>query len=81
MRDQEGKPYSVRYEQVNAMLLNEFLKERKTVQQQGTTIAELKEQIASLTAIVKQQAAKIQNVRAQLELNRSTSQTIVVKNP
>jgi Chaperone of endosialidase len=81
VRDQRGKPYSVRYDQVNAMLLNEFLKEHKTVQQQGTTIAELKEQIASLTAIVKQQAAKIQNVSAQLELNRSTSQTIVVKNP
>jgi len=33
--DKEGKPYSVRYDQVNAVLLNEFLKEHKTVQEQG----------------------------------------------
>jgi Chaperone of endosialidase len=39
VRDQEGKPYTVRYDQVNAMLLNEFLKEHQTVQQQGATIA------------------------------------------
>jgi len=39
VRDKEGKPYSVRYDQVNAMLLNEFLKEHKTVQEQGATIA------------------------------------------
>jgi len=36
--DKEGRPYSVRYEGVNAMLLNEFLKEHKTVQKQGETI-------------------------------------------
>ena len=39
VRDKEGKPYSVRYDQVNAMLLNEFLKEHRTVQKQGATIA------------------------------------------
>jgi hypothetical protein len=39
VRDKEGKPYSVRYEQVNAMLLNEFLKEHKTVNEQGAMIA------------------------------------------
>ena len=42
-RDKDGKPYSVRYEAVNAMLLNEFLKEHREVQ-------ELKKQIAALTA-------------------------------
>ena len=36
--DKEGKPYTVRYEAVNAMLLNEFLKEHRTVQEQGATI-------------------------------------------
>jgi trimeric autotransporter adhesin len=81
VRDNDGKPYSVRYDQVNSMLLNEFLKEHRTVQQQGVTIAELKGQIASLTAIVKQQTTQIQNVSAQLELNRSASQTIAVGNP
>ena len=37
-RDREGKPYSVRYEQINAMLLNEFLKEHKTVQELESTV-------------------------------------------
>src|SRR5262245_56305293 len=68
-RDEQGKPYTVRYEAVNAMLLNEFLKqhneflkEHKTVQEQGATIAELKKEIAVLTATVKEQAAQIQKV-------------------
>jgi endosialidase-like protein len=42
VRDKEGKPYSVRYDQVNAMLLNEFLKQRKKVEDQQETIAQLK---------------------------------------
>ena len=58
VRDKKGKPYSVRYEQVNAMLLNEFLKEHKTVQ-------ELRNEIAALTSTVKEQAAQIQKVSAQ----------------
>jgi Chaperone of endosialidase len=49
VRDKEGKPYSVRYDQVTAMLLNEFLKEHKTVQEQGETIARLQKQIEALT--------------------------------
>jgi septal ring factor EnvC (AmiA/AmiB activator) len=76
--DQEGKPYSVRYDAVNAMLLNEFLKqhseflkEHKTVQEQGATIEELKKEITALTATVKDQAAQIQKVIAQLELSKS----------
>jgi trimeric autotransporter adhesin len=59
VRDAEGKPYTVRYDQVNAMLLNEFLKEHSTVQ-------ELKKEIATLTATVKEQSAQIQKVSAQL---------------
>jgi hypothetical protein len=55
----EGKPYTVRYEAVNAMLLNEFLKEHRKVQEQERTIAQLK-QIEALTA-------GFQNVSAQLE--------------
>jgi hypothetical protein len=83
-RDQNGKPYTVRYEAVNAMLLNEFLKqhneflkEHKTVQEQGATIAELKKEIATLTATVKQQAAQIQKVSAQLEVNKTASQIVL----
>jgi len=52
VRDDEGKAYTVRYDAVNAMLLNEFLKEHKKVEEQGATIAQLKKQIDNLTAIV-----------------------------
>src|SRR5436190_1444979 len=52
-RDEQGKPYSVRYEAVNAMLLNEFLKEHRKVEEQGATIAEQEEQIQALTASLK----------------------------
>src|SRR5207302_8770654 len=45
VRDKEGKPYSVRYEQVNAMLLNEFLKEHLKNEEQEATIARQQKQI------------------------------------
>ena len=61
--DHQGKPYTVRYEVVNAMLLNEFLKEHRTVQ-------ELKKEIAALTATVKEQASQLQKVSAQLATGR-----------
>ena len=54
VRDKEGKPYSVRYDQVNAMLLNEFLKERKKIEDQQETIAQLK------SDATKQEAAAIE---------------------
>jgi Chaperone of endosialidase len=74
VRDKEGKPYSVRYDQVNAMLLNEFLKEHRTV-------LELKKEIAALTAVVKEQGAQIQKVSAEIELNKPAPQQVVLKNP
>jgi hypothetical protein len=70
VRDADGKPFTVRYDAVNAMLLNEFLKEHATVQ-------ELKKEIAALTATVKEQSAQIQKVNARLELSESTAQTVV----
>jgi hypothetical protein len=70
--DKEGKPYSVRYQQVNAMLLNEFLKEhRKNEEQQ--------KQINVLTAQLKEQTAQLQKVSAQLEASKPAPQ--VVNNP
>jgi hypothetical protein len=89
-RDEQGKPYTVRYEAVNAMLLNEFLKEHRTVQEQGATItrhrkdfeaaiAQQHKEIEALTAIVKQQAAQIQKVSAQLEAGKPAPQ--LVNNP
>jgi trimeric autotransporter adhesin len=75
-RDAKGQLSTVRYEAVNAMLLNEFLKEHRTVQEQGGTIAELKKQVAILTAAVKEQAAQIQKVSAQVEVSRLAPQTV-----
>ena len=62
-RDVEGKPFTVRYDEINAMLLNEFLKEHREVQ-------ELKKQVVALTA-------GLQKVSAQLELNKSAPQTVL----
>ena len=71
--DNQGKPFSVRYEAVNAMLLNEFLKEhrgvqnlKETVARQETLIAQQQESIESLTAALKAQAAQIQKVSDEL---------------
>ena len=69
-RDDEGKPYSVRYEAVNAMLLNEFLKAHRRIEEQD-------KRIDQLTAQLKQQAAQIQQVSAQLELSKSAPQTVL----
>jgi len=80
--DKEGKPYSVRYDQVNAMLLNEFLKEHKKTEKLEATVA-------SLIATVKEQGAQIQKVNAQLaaaspsdgglELSKAAPQTVNLK--
>ena len=72
VRDKEGKPYSVRYEQVNAMLLNEFLKAHRRMEEQDKRIEEL-------TAQLKQQAAHIQKVSAKIEGSKPAPQ--VVSNP
>src|SRR5207247_2988170 len=89
--DKEGKPYTVAYDKVNAMLLNEFLKEHKKVEEQQSkienqqaAIAGLKSTVAQqqkgmevLTAQVKAQAAQIQKVSAQLEVSRPAPQTVL----
>ena len=77
VRDKEGKVNTVRYDQVNAMLLNEFLKEHRTVQEQGATIAELKKEVAALTTTIKEQAAQIQRVSARIEASRPAPQTVL----
>jgi hypothetical protein len=77
VRDKEGKPYTVRYDAVNAMLLNEFLKEHRRgeeqdrkIQQQETTIAELRSEIRSLAAMVNDQASELRKVSAQDQQRR-----------
>jgi trimeric autotransporter adhesin len=73
-RDAKGDIYTVRYEQVNAMLLNEFLKEHRKNEEQEKTIAELKSGMIALAATVKEQAAQIQKVNAQLEASKPALQ-------
>jgi hypothetical protein len=83
LRDEDGKPYTVRYEAVNAMLLNEFLKEHRTVENLKNdfqaTVAQQQKEISALAATVKEQAAQIQKVSAQLEASKPAPQ--VVNNP
>ena len=69
-RDKEGKPYSVRYQQIDAMLLNEFLKEHRRNDEQQATIARLSKQVEALTA-------GLQKVSAQLEVSKAAPQTVL----
>jgi hypothetical protein len=81
VRDNKGEIYTVRYDAVNAMLLNEFLKEHKKVQEQGATIAQQRRDFEM--AIAKQQkqietlTAGLQKVSAQLEVSKSAPQTVL----
>jgi hypothetical protein len=70
VRDENGQIYTVRYEAVNAMLLNEFLKEHQAFVQEHRTVEELKKQVAALTA-------GLQKVSEQLELNKPAPQTVL----
>ena len=76
VRDADGKVYTVRYDAVNAMLLNEFLKEHRKNEEQQKTIAQLKSGMIALAATVKEQAAQIQNVSAQLEASKPAPQVV-----
>jgi len=80
VRDGEGRVYSVRYEAVNAMLLNEFLKAHRKIEEQQATIAQLKSTIAqqmeAVTARLKEHDAQIQKVNDKVELNKPAPQTV-----
>jgi hypothetical protein len=75
VRDDKGEIYTVRYEAVNAMLLNEFLKEHRTVQEQKATIAELKQNFGQQQKQIAALAAGLQKVSAQIQLSKAASQT------
>ena len=81
VRDKEGKAYSVRYDQVNAMLLNEFLKEHRKMEKLQNdfqnTVAQQQKEIRTLTAQLKEQAAQIQKVSAQVQMNKPAPQMVV----
>jgi uncharacterized coiled-coil protein SlyX len=94
VRNKNGEIWTVRYDQVNAMLLNEFLKEHKKVQEQQTTIgqlksnaakqkatiSELKSDLQTVVARFKEQDSKIQRVSAEIEMNKRPSH-VVATNP
>jgi hypothetical protein len=73
-RDDKGEIYTVRYKAVNAMLLNEFLKEHHTVQEQKATIAELKHNFAKQQKQIEALTAALRKVSAQLELSKTAPQ-------
>jgi hypothetical protein len=88
VRDNEGEIYTVRYDAVNAMLLNEFLKEHRKNEEQRATIAELKSTVAQQQKGFESQMAKqekqiealsagLQKVSAQLELSKTAPQTVL----
>jgi len=78
-RDRDGKLQTVRYDAVNAMLLNEFLKEHKNVQELKAALAQQQKEIAGLIAHIKAQDAKIQKVSDQLEMSNAVPRVASVK--
>ena len=75
-RDQDGKPETVRYEAVNAMLLNEFLKEHRKVEEQEATIAQLKKEMDTVVARLKQHESKIQRVSDEIQVSKRSLQVV-----
>jgi hypothetical protein len=86
--DREGKPYTVRYEEVNAMLLNEFLKEHRRVEELKSAMTQQREDFEAVVAQqqkttealierLNEQEAQIQNVSAEVEVRKSASQMLV----
>src|SRR5438067_4126004 len=65
--DKEGKPYTVRYDAVNAMLLNEFLKEHRNVEQQAREMQEQQATIAELKTDAVKQEARISQLKKEME--------------
>src|SRR5262249_20087588 len=79
-RDEQGKPYTVRYEAVNAMLLNEFLKEHKAFVEEQRTVEELNRQVAMLTAGLQKVSAQLAASSPSgggLEVSKSASRTVL----
>jgi len=87
-RNSTGEPESVRYEQINAMLLNEFLKEHRRGEEQDcklweqeATIGELRSEIRSLAAMVNEQASELRKVSAEMQISNAAAQAIASNRP
>ena len=79
VRDKNGEVKTVRYEQINAMLLNEFLKEHKKVEEQQASISQLASEMQTMVAQLKEQATQIQKVSARLEVGKPAPQIVANK--
>jgi hypothetical protein len=82
-RDEQGKPYTVRYDAVNAMLLNEFLKEHKAFIEEQRKVEKLETRVAhqqkDFAAAVAELKGQLQKVNAQVELSKSAPHTVLNK--
>jgi hypothetical protein len=76
VRDKDGEMLTVRYEQINAMLLNEFLKEHHAFVEEQQKVAQQQKEIDLFKAELKEQRSLIQKVSDRVELKRSTPQVI-----
>jgi hypothetical protein len=77
VKDKEGKVFTVRYDAVNAMLLNEFLKEHSKVENLKASIAQQREEMKTVLAQLREQEAKIQKVSAEVELRKPAPRTVL----
>ena len=75
--DADGNPFTVRYDAVNAMLLNEFLKEHRVVQEQKATIVKLKHDFAQQRKQIAALTAGLEKVSGQVELSKPAPQTVL----
>jgi hypothetical protein len=76
VRDKKGKAYSVRYDQVNAMLLNEFLKEHKAFLEERAKVEKLETTVSGQQKQIEGLAAGLEKVSNQLELRKAGSRTV-----
>src|SRR5216110_2112825 len=79
VRDEKGEIYTVRYDAVNAMLLNEFLKEHRKVQELEVTVAQQRQEMKAVIARLDEHDSNIQKVSDQLEMSKPASKVVVNK--
>ena len=77
VRNAKGEVVAIRSDSINAMLLNEFLKEHRRVEELQATVAQQQKGMEVLTAQLKEQAAQIQKVSAQLEASKPATKVVV----
>jgi uncharacterized protein YlxW (UPF0749 family) len=75
-RNPKGEPESVRYDQINALLLNEFLKEHKAFLAEQSKVQKLEAALDAVNSRLKEQDAKIEKASAQLNAGAATPQVV-----